>query len=165
MTTNTLPPGLRCAKTLVAQGISTLEDLAACSEDELLGLKGIGPAALEQIRAALAEHEFKLSGTPVEPLEETTVHGATLRAIESMPQSVQRHPFAALALRLAGSIDDEMVAARSKELRETINALHSMHGASQPAAPGGDEGATGPTSPPASPVDEIAARRRAAPGA
>ncbi|GMA16283.1 DNA-binding protein [Deinococcus metallilatus] len=41
-------------RALMAAGITRLEDLARHSEADLLALHGLGPNALEQLRAALA---------------------------------------------------------------------------------------------------------------
>lgn len=160
MTSTALPPTLKAAKILAAAGITSIEDLAACSEDELLGIKGFGPAALEQVRQLLGDHEVQLAGESAAELEDTTVRASTMRGIQAMPKSVQVHPFAALAMRLAKAVDDEAVAAKAEQFRKTYDALHAMVPARRSAgADPGDQPA--PPEAGKSRVDEIGARRRA----
>jgi hypothetical protein len=42
-------------RALVAAGVTRLEDLTYLREDQLLGLHGMGPKAMAQLRAALCE--------------------------------------------------------------------------------------------------------------
>ena len=51
---------------LIAAGITDVEQLISRSEQELLGIKGVGPHAIVRIRQFLAEHELHLKGDEVQ---------------------------------------------------------------------------------------------------
>ncbi len=49
---------------LAAEGIDTLEQVAALTEEELLAVHGVGPKAVRLLRQALAEAGLTLGGPP-----------------------------------------------------------------------------------------------------
>jgi hypothetical protein len=49
-------------RALTGAGLTTLEDVAGASEDEILALHGMGPTAMEVLRAALKEHNLSFRG-------------------------------------------------------------------------------------------------------
>lgn len=56
--------GRPATRTLAGAGITTLDDVAARSERELLGLHGVGPRAVRILTEALAERDLSLRPDP-----------------------------------------------------------------------------------------------------
>jgi hypothetical protein len=69
-----LPAGYAgIVKHLTREGLRTLGDVAAMTEAELLGVKGIGPAAVKQLEGLLAEYGLELRPYVAEPEPATAV--------------------------------------------------------------------------------------------
>ena len=60
-----LPPGLAspARRALANAGVTRLEDLTGLREDDLRKLHGIGPKAIDQLRAALTARRMSFAGT------------------------------------------------------------------------------------------------------
>lgn len=132
---------LRCAKALAAQRLWTLDSLAELTEAEVLDIKGVGPAALRQIREALWDCGLELSPSSPQPpragdagdggdSEGVDAPGpvelATLARVAALAEHVKRLPHAAIAVRLARELDDLGMAATAKELRATLLDLDAL---------------------------------------
>ena len=62
MTAHDLPPvGAPARRALEQAGVTTLEDVAARSEQDLLALHGVGPRAVRTLREALAAQGLTLA--------------------------------------------------------------------------------------------------------
>ena len=62
MTAHDLPPvGAPARRALVQAGVTTLQDVAARSEQDLLALHGVGPRAVRILREALAAQGLTLA--------------------------------------------------------------------------------------------------------
>ncbi|GAA4358462.1 hypothetical protein [Angustibacter luteus] len=130
----------RWSDSVVAQGIRTLEDLAALSEDEVLGIHGIGLARLAEIIDVLWENDLELvvsedpeAELPVdpEPLDvdasrtppSTAVQQAVHARVAPFAADPADAPFAAIAERLAREVDESGNPYVARELRMVLGAL------------------------------------------
>jgi len=161
--------GYRWTDSVVAQGIRTLDDLAALSEDEVLSIPGIGPARLAEIVDVLWEHDLELVGDElddqdeaaadfdVEPVRDTTpppADGPVYRAVHTRVAGYATDPaeapFAAIAERLAREVDDGGNPYVARELRMVLGVLGGL-----------PEPANGPGDADSQPAeDEVAKARR-----
>ncbi len=104
-----LPP--RAASSLHREGIATVGDLAARTEDDLLAIDGIGPASVAEIKARLADRGLSLGTQAAAPVA-AGVAASTLAtsagADASAPASAD-HAHPATAREAAHQLEDDAI--------------------------------------------------------
>jgi carbon monoxide dehydrogenase subunit G len=95
-------------------GIHTVDDLASQTREQLLGIEGIGPASVEEIRQKLADRGLTLKDSPVSGNgiagSAAVKHPPTVpSAVASQPAAEAPRPMAATAGNVGGASDDDAI--------------------------------------------------------
>ena len=99
-------PG-RATSSLHREGIATIGQLAAKSEDELLAIDGIGPASLVDIKSKLTERGLEL-GKPPAPAPSPAQPSAAAPAAAETP-ATPAVPHASAARQVAHQLEDDAI--------------------------------------------------------
>ena len=95
-------------------GIHTVDDLASQTREQLLGIEGIGPASVEEIRQKLADRGLTLKDSPGSGNgiagSAAVKHPPTVpSAVASQPAAEAPRPMAATAGNVGGASDDDAI--------------------------------------------------------
>ena len=95
-------------------GIHTVDDLASQTREHLLGIEGIGPASVEEIKQKLADRGLTLKDSPVSGNgvagSAAVKHPPTVpSAVASQPAAEAPRPMAATAGNVGGASDDDAI--------------------------------------------------------
>jgi carbon monoxide dehydrogenase subunit G len=95
-------------------GIHTVDDLASQTREKLLGIEGIGPASVEEIRQKLADRGLTLKDSPVSGNgiagSAAVKHPPTVpSAVAAQPAAEAPRPMAATAGNVEGPSDDDAI--------------------------------------------------------
>ncbi len=94
-------------------GIHTVDDLASQTREQLLGIEGIGPASVEEIRQKLADRGLTLKDSPVSGngiAGSAVKHPPTVpSAVAAQPAAEAPRPMAATAGNVGGPSDDDAI--------------------------------------------------------